>query len=352
MLKAFQKVPLHINTKIRKTKFYEAKDVILQKLMVMKVIIVILLSLTIFSCETTDRLEAEIASIPMEVNVTRFDKEFAKATADDLPYLKKTYPMFFPKQIADSVWVSKFSDTIQQQLDAEVLKAFPDNKVIDNQLKSLFQHIKYYFPKFTAPKIFTVTSDVDYKNKIIAADSLLIIGIDNYLGADHFFYEGIQTYISKNQDPSQLAPDVVAEYASQLVAIPEDRTLLSQMIYYGKALYLADVLVPYSSNADKIGYTEDEWLWAQENEIYMWRYFVENELLYSTERDLAPRFLNPAPFSKFYLEIDNESPGQLGRYIGWQIVRSYMEKNDVTPQELLSKNSKEIFEKSKYKPKK
>jgi hypothetical protein len=29
-------------------------------------------------------------------------------------------------------------------------------------------------------------------------------------------------------------------------------------------------------------------------------------------------------FSKFYLEIDNESPGQVGGWIGWQIVRSYM----------------------------
>nr|HRM13383.1 gliding motility lipoprotein GldB [Flavobacterium sp.] len=64
------------------------------------------------------------------------------------------------------------------------------------------------------------------------------------------------------------------------------------------------------------------------------------------------RFINPAPFSKFYLEIDNESPGQVGAWIGWQMVRSYMENNKVPVADLLKTDAKEIFSKSKYKPKK
>jgi hypothetical protein len=43
----------------------------------------------------------------------------------------------------------------------------------------------------------------------------------------------------------------------------------------------------------------------------MWRYY-RKEMLYSDDQKLMPRFINPAPFSKFYLEIDNESPGQVG----------------------------------------
>jgi uncharacterized protein YjaZ len=84
----------------------------------------------------------------------------------------------------------------------------------------------------------------------------------------------------------------------------------------------------------------------------MWRYFIEKELLYSDDQKLIPRFINMAPFSKFYLEIDNDTPGRVGAWIGWQIVRSYMENNKVSLQQLLNSNAKEIFEKSKYKPKK
>ena len=75
-------------------------------------------------------------------------------------------------------------------------------------------------------------------------------------------------------------------------------------------------------------------------------------MLYSTDSKLANRFINPAPFSKFYLEIDNESPGRVGAWIGWQIVRSYMKNNEVSLKQLLVMDATEIFNNSKYKPKK
>ena len=75
-------------------------------------------------------------------------------------------------------------------------------------------------------------------------------------------------------------------------------------------------------------------------------------MLYSSDSKLPNRFTNVAPFSKFYLEIDNDSPGRVGQWIGWQIVRSFMQNNDVSMQDMLKMDDKEIFEKSKYKPKK
>ena len=79
---------------------------------------------------------------------------------------------------------------------------------------------------------------------------------------------------------------------------------------------------------------------------------MENNLLYSTDSKLPNRFINVAPFSKFYLEIDNDTPGRVGTWVGWQIVRSFMENNDVTLQQVLQMDPMELFQKSKYKPKK
>jgi uncharacterized protein YjaZ len=124
------------------------------------------------------------------------------------------------------------------------------------------------------------------------------------------------------------------------------------MVYAGKQLYLKDVLLPQISDAEKIGYSPEQLTWCQENESYMWRYFMQEQLLYSTDSKLATRFINTAPFSKFYLEIDNESPGRVGTWIGWQIVRSFMNNNDVNLQQLLQMDPIEIFQNSKYKPKK
>ena len=147
-------------------------------------------------------------------------------------------------------------------------------------------------------------------------------------------------------------PDVVSSFSIDKIAPDTDRNLLSQMIYFGKQLYLKDLLLPDYSDADKMGYTPEQITWCAENESYMWRYFLEREMLYSDDSKLGNRFINPAPFSKFYLEIDNESPGRVGAWLGWQIVRSYAKNNDVPIEELLKMNAKEIFEKSKYKPKK
>jgi hypothetical protein len=192
---------------------------------------------------------------------------------------------------------------------------------------------------------------MDYNNKVIYTDSLLIISLEMYLGKEHKFYQ-FPKYIKQNFEESQIMPDVVSSFYNQKVRADIGKNLLSRMIDAGKELYFKDVLLPDYSDAHKMGYTKEQIQWCNENESYMWRYFIEKEMLYSDDQKLMPRFINPAPFSKFYLEIDNETPGQIGGWIGWQIVRSYMKNNEVSLQQLVDSNAKEIFEKSKYKPKK
>ncbi|MEZ4874086.1 MAG: gliding motility lipoprotein GldB [Flavobacteriaceae bacterium] len=306
----------------------------------------------LLGCQSKSKTEAEIAKIPVDIDLVRFDKIFAEASQSDLEHLKNEYPLFFPEQFHDSVWIAKMQDTLQRQLNEEVLKVFPSEEPLKTELTSLFQHIAYYFPNVTVPKVYTTTSDVDYRTKVIANDSILIIELDTYLGPDHFFYEGISKYISQDMKPSQIGPDVAAAYAKKYVSLPSQRSFLAQLIYYGKELYLKDLWLPNTPDAEKIGYTEEEITWAAENEAEVWRYFVENELLYSTNPKLLQRFVAPAPFSKFNLEIDNESPGMIGRYIGWQIVKSYMEQNPVSVQQLMGKRAEELFNNAKYKPKK
>lgn len=311
-----------------------------------------ILGAILFSCDNHNNLEKEIQKIPMNVQIIRFDKDFASATPADLPKLKSQYPLFFPKEYNDSIWIEKLTDTLQVQLENEVFKLFPDNEKLEKILIPLFQHIKYYFPKFEAPVIMTTTSDVDYRNKVILADSLLVIALDNFLGSDHPFYLGIDNYVSKEMEPSQIAPNIAEAFSYTFISPPKNATFLSQIIYYGKQLYLSDLWLPNTSDADKIGYSEEEYTWAEENELYMWRYFIEREMLYDTNPKLGARFINPGPFSKFYLEIDNESPGMLGRYLGWRIVKSYMKNNKIEVQRLMITDADEIFKKSKYKPKK
>jgi gliding motility-associated lipoprotein GldB len=306
----------------------------------------------LLSCNSNSEVEKEIEKISVDVELIRFDKIFGKATIKDLPDLKRQFPLFFPERFADSIWEQRVTDTLQRQLNEAVLEVFPSEEKLEDELFALFQHIKYYFPNFIIPKVYTATSDIDYKNKVLVADSILILELDTYLGSDHPFYGGISKYITKNMKPSMVATDVAAAYSRTFIEVPKQRMLLAQMIYFGKELYLKDLWLPSATDAEKIGYTEAEWRWAQENEEYIWRFLIEKELLYSTDARLPSRFINPAPFSKFNLEIDNESPGMIGRYVGWKIVRAYMKNNDVNLPQLMRQHPEDLFKNSKYKPKK
>lgn len=307
-----------------------------------------------FSCEDERKVEQEISKIPVEVDVTRFDQVFAEASPEDLPKLKEDYPLLFPKAYPDSIWLNTMKDTIQQEINKEVTKAFPSFEEETQEIEHLFQHLKYYFPtKFKVPKVITVTSEVDYKNKVIAADSVLLISLDTYLGEEHKFYVGLQQYLKKNFRKEQILPDIAFAYGEQYVPQPDSRTLLASMIYYGKILYLKDKLIPEYSDAEKMGYTEDEMEWARANEEQIWRYFIEHEILFDTNSNLQKRFINLAPFTKFRLQLDSESPPQLGQYMGWQIVRQFVNKNpDLSLKEVLQKEAEQIFKESNYKPRK
>jgi len=310
-------------------------------------IVVILVS----SCDKKSKIESEVEAIPVSVKVERFDRAFFETPVSELPQLKKKYPQFFPEEVPDTVWINKMRNPLWRELYSEVQKKYSDFSGETQEIEDLVRHMKFYFPKTVTPKVVTLIYEMDYNTKAIYADSLILISLEMYLGKNHKFYEDA-AYIKQNFEKSQMMPDIVSSFALGKVPPARDKTLLSQMIYAGKELYLKDLLLPEYSDADKIGYTPEQIVWCGENEGYMWSYFIQEKLLYSTESKLGNRFINTAPFSKFYLEIDNESPGRVGTWIGWQIVRSYMKNNEVSLQQLLMSDADEIFNKSKYKPKK
>jgi gliding motility-associated lipoprotein GldB len=322
--------------------------------MSIKIYILLILGFFLMSCNDDSALEKEIAKIEADFVVERFDSAFLKAQPEELPKLKDAYPFLFSKHTPDSIWVNRLKDTLHNEILEEAKSAFSDFKNIKEQLASLFQHIKYYDNLFTIPRVVTLTNYVQYRDKVIVTDSIVLIALDNYLGKDHRFYVdgGIPEYLAKNFNKQQIVPDIAEGYGKKYAFQTNRKSFLDEMIYFGKLLYFKDIIIPFKTDAEKIGYTEDELKWAAANESPIWSYFIEKELLYSTDTKLSNRFIADAPFSKFYLELDNQSPGRLGQYIGWQIVKAYASKTEEDVMAIMQKEPEEIFRKSKFKPKK
>ncbi|GGI55760.1 gliding motility lipoprotein GldB [Winogradskyella haliclonae] len=310
-----------------------------------------LLLLLFWTCQNENVLEKEIAQVDVDFTVERFDEVLLNTDAEKLPKVKETFPFLFPKYIADSSWIERIKDDLQQQMFSEGKHVFGDFKIQRKEIERFFQHIKYYDKTFKLPRVITVADYVDYRNKLVLQNDLLIINMMNYLGQDHEFYQNTPMYFAERMRPDQILPEIAEKYANRYQYQSQRKTFLDEIIYHGKLLYFKDVMIPEFTDADKIGYTIEDMKWANENESQIWSYFVEKELLFSTDPKLFTRFTVPAPFSKFYLELDNESPGRIGQYIGWQIVRAYAERTDTDIMTLMRTDSEEIFKKSKYKPK-
>ena len=306
----------------------------------------------IFSCQKSSKIEKEISEIKLDLTIERFDKLFATSAPSDLPSLKQNYPFLFSKRYADSVWIQRMSDPIQKLQNRAVDSVFEDFTRIESEIFNFYQHLKYYNKALKIPRLITVLSDVDYRNKVFVTDTIVLIALDTYLGADHEFYGSFYDYIKQNLNKDQIVSDLAAAYAEQLIYQPKRATFLEEMIYFGKQLYLKDLLIPFKDHNEKIGYSSAQYEWAEDNEFYIWQYFVEKELLYETDRKLLSRFIIAAPFSRFNLELDSESPGRLGQYIGWQIVKSYMQNNEIPLLQMLQMEATEIFNNAKFKPKK
>jgi hypothetical protein len=211
-------------------------------------------------------------------------------------------------------------------LQKTVLQKFPDTKKQDAELKKMFQYIKYYLPQYKIPKLYYFNSGLNIYSAI-TFDTLIGVGLDMYLGADFEFYPSVQLpkYQIARCTPEYIAPNVASNVYRLL--FPFDNTgknMLQSMIARGKEMYFLDQVLSQTEDSLKIGYTAAQLKWCEDNEKMIWNYFAQNNLLYSTEMRKYLAFVADGPSSQGF---PSECPGNIGTFIGWQIVKDYCKKN-------------------------
>ncbi len=229
----------------------------------------------------------------------------------------------------------------------------PDYTRVDEKMQDAFAHFYYYFPDYDSITLYTYISNLDFEYPVIATDNLVFLAIDLYLGENHPAYNHLANYERYNRQKAFLTTDVFEAMAFKFARRNgDDNSLINEMIWWGKVLYFVEAMQPETADSAIIKYSQRYIDFCKANEQNVWSYFVNNKLLFDANIDLKRKFIMPAPYSKFGMPFDNETPGMIGRWLGWQIVRSYMRSHpDVTLQALMNDvDSIEIFRNSKYKP--
>ncbi|MFC3198890.1 gliding motility lipoprotein GldB [Parapedobacter deserti] len=240
-----------------------------------------------------------------------------------------------------------------QALKASVYEAFPDMAMQEAGLTDAFRHLKYYFPAIDIPRFIAFFSGFSVQTPI--GEDYIGIGLDMFLGADSKFYpalrESIPYYLSRRFTPENIVPRVTESYIREELYLQDDldMTLLQHMIYQGKVLYVMDRVLPEIADTLKIGYTGQQWEWANRFERDIWAWFLQENLLYEADYHRIQKYLSEAPFTP-ELGTQNESAPKLGVFVGWKIVRKYMDRHpDTSLQALLEiKDAQVLLDGSRY----
>ncbi|NEU07560.1 gliding motility lipoprotein GldB [Flavihumibacter sp. R14] len=328
--------------------------------------------ISLFSTSCVDKKEADVSHIKVDLTIERFDKELSALQPAEIsakaPQLKQKYGHFYADYMESILGVGSATDTSYYQqlrtvlnnpdykaLADEVNSKLPDLSEQQDQLKDAFKHIKYYYPETKVPRLISFFSGFSVQTPV--GNDYIGIGLDMFLGRDSKFYpalvQSIPQYISRRFTPENITPRVIEGFIREdmFTENDADRSLLSKMIYNGKILYMMDMAMPELADSLKIGYTTEQMAWAETNEPEVWAYFLENDLLYETDYMKIQKYLTEAPFTPG-IGADSKSAPKLGVYIGWKIVKKYMERNPTLDPPGLMKETdpQKILTGSKYKP--
>lgn len=336
----------------------------------MRFFISLIFCIVFFSCNNHADTP-DVSNININLKTYRFEKDLFKLDsnyiANQLDPLIAAYPSFgenFMNTIlnADPRWgfdttliyIKGFLSTYKPIYDTAGI-IFKDFTAYENEIKNGLRFVKYYFPKYNTPQqIITYIGPLDGYGDILTEEAF-VIGLQQHLGKNasyyqsEWLYETYPKYITDRFEPENISVNCMNNIVLDLYPeIKTESSLALQMIEKGKRLYLLQHFLPEKKEHLLIGYTEKQLKDCYEHEAAIWNLFIQNGLLQNTDYNIIKNYIGESPKTQ---ELGDASPGNIGSFIGWQIVKKFMNKNSNTSLvDLMKMNSETILEKAKYKP--
>jgi len=340
----------------------------------------ILAMLLLASC--SQNKTPDVSDIKVDLHLLRFEHDLFGIDTSNLDTsiesLKKKYPNFTVDYLAnilglnaDSIAAGNPQSIAFKQFlkDYAPIKDSSDKIYKDfskwfEEVREGLKYVRFYFPDYHLPKkIITFIGPMDaffqtsfgIQGDVLTSDGLGI-ALQLHLGKNFSFYNSeigqtlYPEYISRNFDAAHIPRNCMRNIVDDLFpSKTKFNTLIGQMVERGKRLYLLTRFLPKEKESVLLGYTDDQMKGVLKNEAVIWDFFLSNDLLNNSDQNLIKNYVGESPVTQ---EFGQNAPGDLGSFTGLQIVKKYMQKfPETTLTELMNVNPRNVFERSKYKPK-
>ena len=336
----------------------------------------ILLLFVCFTACKNKKDTPDVSGINVDIKLQRFDRDFFSIDSNNvlpgLNQLHQQYPVLTNIFLQNILGLDSASTLpgvkrflhLNEPIESKAAKTFQNTEWLKKDFQQAFQFVKYYLPSYKVPSIITIVGPIDalaqlhntYTPNFLGPD-FMGISLQFYLGRDFAIYN--EPFFIEKVAPQYRSRRFSKEYiiADAMMLVVDDLfpdksgslPLIEQMIEKGKQWYLLDKFLPNTPDSIKTGYTQQQLDWCNESEGLIWSELLKNEDLNSLNPIVIQTYIGEGPFTQGF--SPEYSPGNLGQWIGWQIVKKYVSKHPgMKPEEVMATDAKKILEGAKYKP--
>lgn len=321
--------------------------------MTLKNILQIGLFLALISSCSHDRLDIDTSTISVNLKYINLDSAIYYSEPNSLVsnhhMFQKTINEIYTYQMGYCLRIGQISDTalvnsISQFKNDKAIKRI--EKQIHSKFKNLdnrkitiddgFKHLKYHFPKGKIPETIVFMNSL-FQSNAFCTEKEIGIGLERYLGKDNTVIKELPSepfydWIKEAMNEEYLERDALCAWIMTHYVPEIEGNLAENIIRWGKILYLTEAAFPNFEKNIIVRYSKEDYVWAINNQLGFWKYLINEKLLFKINELDRANLLNEAPFT---IGLSEKSPDRFGQFLGWQIVKNYMEKNDITLEQLL-----------------
>jgi hypothetical protein len=305
------------------------------------------------------RLDSLIFHTPFE-NIEQFKSSLEKQSQQSICTFVEDIVRMGPCQDSTTFHqlhaFSIFKDMVDLQKAIETSYDTEGILKLNEALSKAFQKWISILPQEIAPELIWMNGSL--ASASYAKENRLFIGLDSYLYphaiVKEFPSDRFPLYKRKNMQSQYIVPNALFNWISYRydhydTIPPTKNDFLTSLIYSGKIMYATDLLLAETPDSVKMMWTPQEMEWAIDHEFQIWKEIAQQNVMFGTKKEDIHKWFNEAPHT-LVGNIPTDSPAQLGIWMGWRIVKSYMIKNEkVTLEELFKEqNNQKIL--SAYKP--
>lgn len=322
----------------------------------------LLLLIGLYACQS-DTYQVDLDSAKHHVSYQNLDSSFRYAHINEQRRLIKALlasdfdlsQFCFPYALqvstqSDSAFINGLQRTFSQPFNKQVFSAL--DKRAKWRMKT-FQQIESGLKRLSllAPKV-PVAKNVyfaytQFAASAYASSTAIVLGQERYLGTDHPIIAALPPqqfydWIKEGMAPQYATSDALLIWLGTNVLKTTDENFASEMIRWGKLLAILEIISPEVALHNHLRYSEQDFEWALKAERGVWEYLVDQQLLFKTDQELNMNFLNEGPYS---IGLPQESPDRMGRFLGYRIVKQYIDANEPSIPALLALPYHQILKK-------